>query len=59
MGAGSPCTEERPKLRDPILYVFGDSAHQWGSNGVPRSILLPKPFARAVEALSTLLIQMP
>ncbi|MCK1453278.1 response regulator [Bradyrhizobium sp. 35] len=42
-----------------ILYVSGDSAHRWASNGVPRSILLPKPFAPAqlVQALSGLLIR--
>ncbi|MCK1480395.1 response regulator [Bradyrhizobium sp. 197] len=42
-----------------ILYVSGGSAHRWASNGVPRSIILPKPFAPAqlVEALSDLLIR--
>ncbi|MCK1439884.1 response regulator [Bradyrhizobium sp. 15] len=48
--------------RDPscgILYVSADSAHRWASNGVPRSILLPKPFAPAqlVQTLSDLLIR--
>ncbi|MCK1337418.1 response regulator [Bradyrhizobium sp. 38] len=42
-----------------ILYVSGDSAHRWASNGMPRSVILPKPFAPAqlVEALSGLLIR--
>jgi DNA-binding response OmpR family regulator len=42
-----------------ILYVSGDSAHRWASNGVPRSKLLPKPFAPAqlVQALSDLLVR--
>ncbi|MCK1339449.1 response regulator [Bradyrhizobium sp. 38] len=40
-----------------ILYVSGDSAHRWVTNGVPQSILLAKPFAPAqlVEAISDLL----
>jgi DNA-binding response OmpR family regulator len=28
-----------------ILYVSGDSTHRWAANGVPNSMLLPKPFA--------------
>jgi CheY-like chemotaxis protein len=42
-----------------ILYVSGDSAHRWASNRVPRSKLLPKPFAppQLVEALSDLLVR--
>ncbi|MGY3405020.1 CheY-like chemotaxis protein [Bradyrhizobium sp. GM5.1] len=38
-----------------ILFVSGDSAHRWTSNGVARSVM---PFAPAqlVEALSDLLI---
>jgi DNA-binding response OmpR family regulator len=38
------------RQQDPnrgILYVSGDSAHRWKANGVPRSILLSKPFAPA------------
>jgi DNA-binding response OmpR family regulator len=40
-----------------ILYVSGDSAHRWAANGVPRSLMLSKPFAPAqlVEAVSDLL----
>ncbi|MET4291916.1 CheY-like chemotaxis protein [Bradyrhizobium sp. LB1.3] len=42
-----------------ILYVSGDSAHRWTSNGVACSVMLSKPFAPAqlVEALSDLLIR--
>ncbi|MCK1302022.1 response regulator [Bradyrhizobium sp. 24] len=52
----------RVREHDPscaIVYVSGDSAHRWVSNGVPRSVILPKPFAPAqlVEALSELLIR--
>jgi CheY-like chemotaxis protein len=48
------------RQQDPgraILYMSGDSAHHWAAKGVPRSILLPKPFAaaRLLEATSRLL----
>jgi DNA-binding response OmpR family regulator len=33
---------DRPQL--PILYVTGDSAHEWSSQGVPGSAILQKPF---------------
>lgn len=41
----------------PIIYMTGESAEQWASNGVPNSILLTKPFAPAqlVTAVSQLL----
>jgi DNA-binding response OmpR family regulator len=29
----------------PIVYVSGDSAHEWSAQGVPDSIMLAKPFA--------------
>jgi DNA-binding NtrC family response regulator len=29
----------------PAIYITGGSAHDWAVNGVPRSILLVKPFA--------------
>jgi CheY-like chemotaxis protein len=29
----------------PVIYVSGDSGHQWATRGVPRSMLLQKPFA--------------
>jgi DNA-binding response OmpR family regulator len=31
----------------PIIYISGDSAHDWSSKGVPNSIMLSKPFAMA------------
>ena len=31
----------------PIVYMTGDSSEAWTSNGVPHSILVPKPFAPA------------
>ena len=41
----------------PIVYMTGAAAEQWGSHGVPNSILLTKPFAPAqlVTAISQLL----
>jgi CheY-like chemotaxis protein len=29
----------------PIVYVSGDSAHDWTSHGVPHRVMVPKPFA--------------
>ena len=31
----------------PVIYITGDSAHDWRSQGVPESILIAKPFAAA------------
>jgi FixJ family two-component response regulator len=41
----------------PIVYISGDGAPDWASKGVPDSIMLEKPFARAqlVMAISQLL----
>jgi CheY-like chemotaxis protein len=41
----------------PVVYMTGAAADQWGSHGVPNSILLRKPFAPAqlVTAVSQLL----
>lgn len=40
-----------------VVYMTGDSAAAWTSEGVPNSVLLQKPFATAqvVTAVSTLL----
>ena len=48
--------ELKPTL--PVVYVTGDSAHEWAAQGVPGSVLVEKPFAPAqiVTAVSTLLI---
>ena len=47
--------ELRPTL--PVVYVSGDSAHEWAAHGVPHSVLVEKPFAPAqiVTAVSNLL----
>lgn len=43
----------------PVVYVTGDSSHEWTAHGVPRSAIVGKPFAPAqiVVALSSLLNQ--
>ena len=40
-----------------VVYITGDSADAWPSEGVPNSILLQKPFADAqiLDAVTTLL----
>lgn len=40
-----------------VIYITGDSAGDWPANGVPKSLVLQKPFASAqlVTAISTLL----
>ncbi|MGX5829943.1 response regulator transcription factor [Mesorhizobium sp. 43Arga] len=43
----------------PVIYISGDSAPQWGAEGVPESIMITKPFAlpQIITALSMLLNQ--
>ena len=43
----------------PVVYVSGDSASQWGAEGVPNSIMISKPFflPQVITAISTLLNQ--
>jgi len=45
----------------PIIYMSGDSAENWSSQGVPNSIMLSKPFAPAqlVTAVSQVLNGVP
>jgi DNA-binding response OmpR family regulator len=45
--------------RMPVLYVTGDSAHEWHTQGVPNSLVVAKPFvaAQIVTALRALLIE--
>jgi len=42
-----------------VVYVTGDSAADWPARGVPKSVVLQKPFAGAqlVTAVATLLNQ--
>jgi DNA-binding response OmpR family regulator len=41
----------------PIIYMSGDSSHEWSSKGVPNSVMLAKPFvpAQLITALAILL----
>ncbi|MFC7478481.1 response regulator [Dankookia sp. GCM10030260] len=43
----------------PVVYMSGDSAHEWSANGVPESVMLQKPFVmgQLVTAITTLLNQ--
>jgi len=52
---GHRARELLPEL--PVLYMTGDSAHEWSAQGVPNSVVIPKPFvaAQIVTALSSLL----
>lgn len=45
----------------PVVYVSGDSAHDWPAHGVPGSIVVQKPFAPAqiVTAVATVLNDAP
>ena len=45
----------------PVVYVTGDSAVDWASQGVPNSVVVQKPFANAqlIAAVATLLNQPP
>ena len=47
--------EKEPSL--PVIYVTGSSAEDWASHGVPKSILVQKPFLprQLIAALSNLL----
>jgi CheY-like chemotaxis protein len=62
MGAGTTGWEVARHARHAyptiaIVYLSGDSAADWGSEGVPNSMMLQKPFASAqlLTAISTLL----
>lgn len=45
----------------PVVYMSGDSAINWHSEGVPGSVMIQKPFvlAQIVTAVATLLNQQP
>ncbi len=52
---GRHARELNPEM--PIVYMSGDSAVEWASQGVPGSIMIQKPFvvAQIVTAVSHLL----
>ncbi len=41
----------------PVVYITGDSGHEWASQGVPDSVLIGKPFppAQLVTAVAHLM----
>lgn len=41
----------------PVIYMSGDSSHEWSANGVPESVMLAKPFviAQLMTAVTTLM----
>lgn len=43
----------------PVIYITGDSGHEWSANGVPNSTVITKPFAysQVIVALSSLINQ--
>jgi DNA-binding response OmpR family regulator len=43
----------------PVIYVSGDSGHEWSSKGVPDSVMIAKPFAVAqvITAISMLITE--
>lgn len=43
----------------PVVYISGDSAGDWSSQGVPNSVMIAKPFAfsQIITAISMLLNQ--
>ncbi|HYW64260.1 MAG TPA: response regulator [Bradyrhizobium sp.] len=45
----------------PVVYMTGDSGHEWAARGVPNSVLLTKPFAPAqlTTAVAQLLNDVP
>jgi len=62
LGGGSSGWEvgryaRRAKADLPIVYTTGDSAAEWSAEGVPKSILVQKPYADAqlLTAISNLL----
>ena len=49
--------ELKPEI--PVIYMSGDSTHEWPVHGVPNNVMVPKPFvtAQILTAVSTLLNQ--
>jgi len=41
----------------PVIYITGDSTHEWSSKGVPNSVVIAKPFTptQVTTAVSTLI----
>lgn len=61
-GANGWAVAKHARQKNPdvaIVYMSGDSAGDWASEGVPGSVMVIKPFAVAqlITAVSSLLIQ--
>jgi DNA-binding response OmpR family regulator len=52
---GRRTREQVPEM--PVIYLSGDSSHEWASKGVPESVIIAKPFAavQLVTAVSMLI----
>ena len=64
LGAGPDGWEVGHRARElsphiPVVYISGQRGGDWAANGVPNSVMAPKPFnvAQIVAAISTLLFQ--
>lgn len=62
LGSGASGWDVARKARElkptlPVVYMTAESPEDWAAHGVPKSILVQKPFAPAqlVTAISTLL----
>ena len=51
------CRARELKPEMPVIYISGDSGHEWPVKGVPSSVMVAKPFATAqiITAMSMLL----
>jgi DNA-binding response OmpR family regulator len=50
LGAGPDGWDVARRARElvsdmPVVYITGDSTHDWSSKGVPDSVVISKPFA--------------
>jgi DNA-binding response OmpR family regulator len=43
----------------PVVYMSGNSGHEWASKGVPNSVMITKPFAptQLITAVSALITE--
>ena len=64
LGPGPDGWEVARKARElnptvAVVYITGDSEHQYASRGVPQSLLVAKPFvpAQLINAITSLLVQ--
>lgn len=56
---GRAARERAPDIS--VVYISGDSGHEWSAKGVPKSMMIEKPFAPAqlVTAVATLINEGP